>query len=193
MADALASEPLRSVEVVAFGDLFLEDIRRYREDRLATVGKTGCFPLWHRDTTSLARDFVAAGFEAIIVCLDPAKLDRSFAGRRFDARLLVDLPAGVDPCGENGEFRRADHVHPDRGPGGRDGRARRLRVQRPGCLGWGLTRHAGTGSAARVPPGLGHGWNETSGLIFAGKCGNSCVDGSLSPPMSRERATERNA
>jgi uncharacterized protein (TIGR00290 family) len=112
MADALASEPLRSVEVVAFGDLFLEDIRRYREDRLATVGKTGCFPLWHRDTTSLARDFVAAGFEAIIVCLDPAKLDRSFAGRRFDARLLVDLPAGVDPCGENGEFHTFAYAGP---------------------------------------------------------------------------------
>jgi uncharacterized protein (TIGR00290 family) len=104
MADALASEPLRSVEAVAFGDLFLEDIRGYRENRLATVGKTGCFPLWHRDTTRLAHEFIAAGFEAIIVCLDPAKLDRSFAGRRFDDSLLADLPRDVDPCGENGEF-----------------------------------------------------------------------------------------
>jgi uncharacterized protein (TIGR00290 family) len=104
MTDALASEPLRSVDAVAFGDLFLEDIRSYREDRLASVGKAGHFPLWHRDTTRLAREFIGAGFEAFIVCLDPAKLDRSFAGRRFDDRLLADLPVGVDPCGENGEF-----------------------------------------------------------------------------------------
>ncbi|HUA05181.1 MAG TPA: diphthine--ammonia ligase [Solirubrobacteraceae bacterium] len=104
MAEALASEPLLSVDAVAFGDLFLEDIRSYREGRLATLGKRGCFPLWHRDTTRLAREFIAAGFEAIIVCLDPAKLDRSFAGRRFDDQLLAELPAGVDPCGENGEF-----------------------------------------------------------------------------------------
>ena len=94
MTEALASEPLLSVDAVAFGDLFLEDVRSYREDRLATVGKRGCFPLWHRDTTTLAREFVAAGFEAIVVCLNPAKLDRSFAGRRFDDQLLADLPAG---------------------------------------------------------------------------------------------------
>ena len=104
MEQTLASEPLRDVEAVAFGDLFLEDIRAYREDRLATAGKRACFPLWHRDTTDLAREFIAAGFEAVIVCVDPTKLDRSFAGRRFDERLLDDLPAGVDPCGENGEF-----------------------------------------------------------------------------------------
>lgn len=104
MEQALASEPLRDVEAVAFGDLFLEDVRAYREDRLATVGKRACFPLWHRDTTGLAREFIAAGFEAVIVCVDRSKLDRSFAGRRFDQRLLADLPAGVDPCGENGEF-----------------------------------------------------------------------------------------
>lgn len=104
MEQAMTSEPLRDVDAVAFGDLFLEDVRRYREDRLAAAGKRACFPLWHRDTTSLAREFIAAGFEAILVCVDPAKLDRSFAGRRFDDRLLADLPAGVDPCGENGEF-----------------------------------------------------------------------------------------
>jgi len=104
MTKAFASEPLLSVDAVAFGDLFLEDVRSYREDRLATVGKRGCFPLWHRDTATLAGEFIAAGFRAIIVCLDPAKLDRSFAGRRFDDQLLADLPAGVDPCGENGEF-----------------------------------------------------------------------------------------
>jgi uncharacterized protein (TIGR00290 family) len=104
MADALASEPLRDVEAFAFGDLFLEDIRRYREERLAAAGKRACFPLWHRDTADLAREFIAAGFEAIVACVDPSKLDASFAGRRFDDRLLHDLPAGVDPCGENGEF-----------------------------------------------------------------------------------------
>jgi len=112
MTDALASEPLRSVEAVAFGDLFLEDVRSYREGRLATAGKRGCFPLWHRDTTTLARQFIDSGFEAIIVCLDPAKLDRSFAGRKFDRRLLADLPAGVDPCGENGEFHTFVHAGP---------------------------------------------------------------------------------
>ncbi|MGO9892364.1 MAG: diphthine--ammonia ligase [Solirubrobacteraceae bacterium] len=104
MAQAFASEPLASVEAVAFGDLFLEDIRAYREERLTAAGRRGCFPLWHRNTADLARAFIAAGFEAIIVCVDPTKLDRSFAGRRFDQRLLDDLPAGVDPCGENGEF-----------------------------------------------------------------------------------------
>jgi len=104
MAQALASEPLRDVEAVAFGDLFLEDVRSYREDRLATAGKRACFPLWHRDTTSLAREFIAAGFEAVLVCVDPRQLDGAFAGRRFDEGLLADLPAGVDPCGENGEF-----------------------------------------------------------------------------------------
>ena len=103
-AQAFAAEPLASVEAVAFGDLFLEDIRAYREERLAAAGRRGCFPLWQRDTADLAREFIAAGFEAIIVCVDPTKLDRSFAGRRFDRRLLDDLPAGVDPCGENGEF-----------------------------------------------------------------------------------------
>jgi uncharacterized protein (TIGR00290 family) len=104
MAEALGSEPLRDVEAVAFGDLFLEDVRAYREDRLATVAKRACFPLWHRDTAGLAREFVAAGFEAIVACVDPRKLDGSFAGRRFGEQLLDDLPAGVDPCGENGEF-----------------------------------------------------------------------------------------
>jgi len=104
MAQAFGSEPLASVEAVAFGDLFLEDVRAYREDRLAAAGRQGCFPIWHRDTAGLAREFIEAGFEAIIVCVDPSKLDSRFAGRRFDRRLLGELPAGVDPCGENGEF-----------------------------------------------------------------------------------------
>jgi uncharacterized protein (TIGR00290 family) len=104
MERALRSESLRDVEAVAFGDLFLEDIRRYRETRLAAGGRRAVFPLWHRDTSHLAREFIAAGFEAILACVDPTKLDRSFVGRTFDQQLLDDLPANVDPCGENGEF-----------------------------------------------------------------------------------------
>ena len=104
MAQAFARPPLCAVEEVAFGDLFLEDVRAYREERLAAGGRRGLFPLWGRSTAELAREFVAAGFEGIIVCLDPRTLDPSFAGRRYDDRLLGDLPVGVDPCGENGEF-----------------------------------------------------------------------------------------
>jgi uncharacterized protein (TIGR00290 family) len=104
MAQAFAAAPLSGVEAVAFGDLFLEDVRAYREGRLAAAGKRGLFPLWGHDTATLARDFIDAGFEATLVCLDPGALDASFAGRRYDERLLRDLPAGVDPCGENGEF-----------------------------------------------------------------------------------------
>ena len=87
-----------------FGDLFLEDIRAYREKNLAKAGMTPLFPLWGRDTAQLARDMIASGLVAHIVCLDPQKLDKSFAGRRFDESLLADLPPGIDPCGENGEF-----------------------------------------------------------------------------------------
>jgi uncharacterized protein (TIGR00290 family) len=104
MREAFASEPLSSVAEVAFGDLFLEDVRAYREERLAAAGKRGLFPLWGRDTTELAHDFIALGFQAVIVCVDPRALDPAFAGRRYDERLLAELPAGVDPCGENGEF-----------------------------------------------------------------------------------------
>lgn len=88
---------------VIFGDLFLRDIRTYRESQLAALGLRAVFPLWMRDTMVLARDMVNAGLEARIVALDPRKLDRSFAGGTF-AELLAALPAGVDPCGENGEF-----------------------------------------------------------------------------------------
>ncbi len=82
----------------------LEDVRAYREERLGSAGKHGVFPLWGRDTAELARDMVKAGFRAIVVCVDPRALDASFAGRDFDAGFLADLPPGVDPCGENGEF-----------------------------------------------------------------------------------------
>jgi uncharacterized protein (TIGR00290 family) len=104
MAAAFASAELAAVEEVAFGDLFLEDIRAYRESRLAAAGKRARFPLWGSDTAALARRFLAAGFRAILVCVDPRALDPSFAGRDYDERLLADLSAGVDPCGENGEF-----------------------------------------------------------------------------------------
>jgi uncharacterized protein (TIGR00290 family) len=104
MAAALAAPPLAEVEDFAFADLFLEDIRAYREERLAAIGRRATFPVWGRDTAALAARFVEADFEATLVCVDPSQLDRSFAGRAFDADLLRDLPAGVDPCGENGEF-----------------------------------------------------------------------------------------
>lgn len=89
---------------VAFGDLFLEDVRTYREDRLKGSGLEPLFPLWGRPTGDLAREMVEGGLAAIITCLDSKVLPRHFAGRRFDARLLEELPAGVDPCGERGEF-----------------------------------------------------------------------------------------
>jgi uncharacterized protein (TIGR00290 family) len=104
MEGAFASPQLAEVDEVAFGDLFLEDIRDYRESRLAAAGKRARFPVWGRDTVALARSFLAAGFHAILVCIDPRALDPSFAGRDYDERLLADLPTGVDPCGENGEF-----------------------------------------------------------------------------------------
>jgi uncharacterized protein (TIGR00290 family) len=104
MASVLAEAARDGVRHVAFGDLFLEDLRRYREDRLAQIGMSAVFPLWMRDTPTLAREMIAAGLQATVTCIDPRKLDRSFAGRAFDAAFLEDLPPGVDPCGENGEF-----------------------------------------------------------------------------------------
>lgn len=92
------------VTVVAFRDLFLEDIRRYREESLAPIGLTPIFPLWGLPTTALAREMVRAGLRARVTCLDPRYLAPAFAGRVFDASFLADLPATVDPCGEHGEF-----------------------------------------------------------------------------------------
>jgi uncharacterized protein (TIGR00290 family) len=112
MAQALASREVDGAEEIAFGDLFLEDIRAYREERLSQVGKRAVFPVWGRDTATLARTFIDAGFEAVLVCVDPRHLDPSFAGRPFDDRLLRDLPDGVDPCGENGEFHTFVHAGP---------------------------------------------------------------------------------
>jgi uncharacterized protein (TIGR00290 family) len=104
MAAALLDAAAEGVTHVIFGDLFLEDIRAYRVAMLSKLGLAAVFPLWQRDTRSLARDMIAAGLRATITCLDPRQLDRSFAGREFDAQLLAELPDGVDPCGERGEF-----------------------------------------------------------------------------------------
>lgn len=112
MAAALESPPLADARTIAFADLFLADIRAYREQRLAAADREALFPIWGRDTAALAREFIEAGFEATLVCVDPAQLDPAFVGRQFDESLLADLPSGVDPCGENGEFHTFVHAGP---------------------------------------------------------------------------------
>jgi uncharacterized protein (TIGR00290 family) len=104
MVEALAHAKAAGITQVIFGDLFLEDVRKYREDKLAGTGIAPLFPLWQRPTAALARDMIAAGVETYLVCVDLKQLPKSFAGRRFDRLLLHDLPASADPCGENGEF-----------------------------------------------------------------------------------------
>jgi uncharacterized protein (TIGR00290 family) len=104
MGAFIAQQAAAGVEAMAFGDLYLEDIRRYREEKLAGSGITPIFPLWGIETGALARAMVDGGLEAYIACLDPRKLPEKLAGRRFDAELLAELPDGVDPCAENGEF-----------------------------------------------------------------------------------------
>jgi uncharacterized protein (TIGR00290 family) len=104
MEEALRIHYAEGVRTVAFGDIFLEDLRAYREKNLARIGMTALFPIWKRDTRELIRSFHAARFRAIAACIDPKKLDRSFAGRELDDSFFRDLPAEVDPCGENGEF-----------------------------------------------------------------------------------------
>lgn len=104
MGEALARFRERGVFHVGFGDIFLEDLRSYREQKLTGASMKAVFPIWKIDTRELAARFVAEGFRAIAACIDPKRLDRSFAGRELDASFFRDLPAGVDPCGENGEF-----------------------------------------------------------------------------------------
>jgi uncharacterized protein (TIGR00290 family) len=104
MEKACAEIKAQGVDHVAFGDLFLEDIRAYRVEKLKLAKMTPLFPLWLRETKTLAREMIASGMVAHIVCLDPRKLDKSFAGRQFDEALLRELPPEIDPCGENGEF-----------------------------------------------------------------------------------------
>ena len=113
MTAALTSPRLAGFETHAFADLFLEDVRAYREANLAELGKQAVFPVWGRDTGNFARDFISLGFRAVVVCVDSRILDQRFAGAEFDLALLDDLPTDVDPCGENGEF----HTFVYDGPG----------------------------------------------------------------------------
>jgi uncharacterized protein (TIGR00290 family) len=92
------------VTSVVFGDIFLEDLKKYREENLSKVNLKGIFPIWKRDTTELANAFIDLGFKATVTCIDSKVLDRSFVGRIFDKQFLSELPPNVDPCGENGEF-----------------------------------------------------------------------------------------
>lgn len=112
MEDAMRQAQAEGIRHVVFGDLFLEDIRKYREEKLAACGMQGLFPIWGLDTPRLAREMVEAGLRAYITCVDPKKLDRTFAGRTFDERWLANLPAGIDPCGENGEFHTFAYAGP---------------------------------------------------------------------------------
>ncbi|HVB34341.1 MAG TPA: ATP-binding protein [Patescibacteria group bacterium] len=112
MAAAMDRARGEGVTHVVFGDLFLQDIRQYREQQLARCAMTPVFPIWGIETGKLAGDMVAGGLEAWLACIDPRKLDRAFAGRKFNSRLLAELPTGIDPCGENGEF----HTFASAGP-----------------------------------------------------------------------------
>jgi len=104
MSDAVRRAVDEGIGVMVFGDLFLEDIRAYRERQLQGTGLTPLFPLWRRDTTELAREMMASGVKATLTCVDPKQLAPRFAGRNFDESFLAELPPSVDPCGEKGEF-----------------------------------------------------------------------------------------
>jgi uncharacterized protein (TIGR00290 family) len=104
MEEALRFHYATGVRAVAFGDIFLEDLRAWREKNLARIGMTALFPIWKRDTRELIRHFHASRFRSIAVCVDGKVLDRSFAGRELDESFFRDLPPRIDPCGENGEF-----------------------------------------------------------------------------------------
>ena len=112
MAEAMAQARAEGVTHMIFGDLFLEDIRKYREENLARCAIAPVFPLWGLDTRILVEEMLAGGLRAYLTCVDPKKLDASFAGRVFDEKLLTDLPPDIDPCGENGEF----HTFASAGP-----------------------------------------------------------------------------
>jgi uncharacterized protein (TIGR00290 family) len=104
MTKACAKAVAEGMEAIAFGDLFLEDVRAYRVKQMAGTGLEPLFPVWGEPTDRLAHEMVASGLKAILTCVDTSKLEADFAGRRFDADLLAELPTGIDPCGENGEF-----------------------------------------------------------------------------------------
>ncbi|MGN6286077.1 MAG: ATP-binding protein [Afipia sp.] len=104
MGEAIVQAKRDGITHIIFGDLFLEDVRAYRAEKLKDTGITPVFPLWRKPTAQLARDMIASGIKAHLVTVDLARLPASFAGRKFDEALLADLPDGIDPCGENGEF-----------------------------------------------------------------------------------------
>lgn len=104
MKEKLLDYKSKGVLSVLIGDIFLEDLREYREKKLSEVGMSGVFPLWKRNTAELAHSFIELGFKAVITCVDSHHLGKEFVGREFDRHFLSDLPSGVDPCGENGEF-----------------------------------------------------------------------------------------
>lgn len=112
MREACAQAVADGIEVIAFGDLFLEDVRAYREQKLAGTGLTPVFPLWGMPTDGLVREMLAAGVKARIVCLDPKKLPREFAGRDLDEEALAAMPEGCDPCAERGEFHTVAYAGP---------------------------------------------------------------------------------
>ena len=112
MAAACAAAVTQGISGIAFGDLFLEDVRRYREDRLRGTGLDPIFPIWGRDTRELISEMIDGGLRARIVCIDPTKLPADFAGRDLDHDLVRRLPANVDPCGENGEFHTFAYAGP---------------------------------------------------------------------------------
>ena len=104
MKEALLRNKDRGVTSVGFGDLFLEDLKVYREKRLAEVGLNAVFPLWKKDTKVLSQEFIRLGFKAVITCVDSQVIEGRFSGREYDEQFLSELPAQIDPCGENGEF-----------------------------------------------------------------------------------------
>jgi uncharacterized protein (TIGR00290 family) len=112
MEEAMGRARAEGIAHIVFGDLFLEDVRKYREEKLASTSITPLFPIWGIDTRELAREMVEAGLRALVTCVDPKQLDRAFVGRVFDASFLKELPAGVDACGEKGEF----HTFASHGP-----------------------------------------------------------------------------
>jgi diphthamide synthase (EF-2-diphthine--ammonia ligase) len=113
MSEAIDSALADNVEHFVFGDLFLEDVRSYREEKLAGTGISPLFPLWGQPTDTLAQSIIDSGVQAVVTCVDPSRIPTSFAGRFFDRSLLADLPPDVDPCGERGEF----HTFVFGGPG----------------------------------------------------------------------------
>lgn len=112
MAVAMSDAQSEGVTHMIFGDLFLEDVRRYREEKLAECGMTPVFPLWGIPTRQLAEEMIASGLRSYVTCVNPQKLDKSFAGREWNAALLADLPSSVDPCGEYGEFHTFAYAGP---------------------------------------------------------------------------------